>query len=121
VVAVDIGSSVPRAVAYPKFQQYGLGFRCIFNPVIRMGSVVQINSTLYPPSSATSSSPAQPQQAAGPNGYWYVQSLNLDLAAQEVNGAWFCECSCARVAGTPLRQRATWPVPPHVSALQAAP
>ncbi|HUA81241.1 MAG TPA: hypothetical protein VL997_12765 [Dyella sp.] len=91
-------------IGYPKFMQYAIAFRCIFNPSLRLGGAVQINSTLYPPSNAQANSPRQQVQAAGANGIWYITKLALSLSSQEPNGPWFCECEGARLAGTPLPQ-----------------
>lgn len=91
-------------IGYPRWEQFGISFRTIFNPSIRLGGVVQINSTLFPPSAATAASSQEQLQAAGPNGFWYVNSLVLSLSSQEPNGPWFCDCAGARTADVPLPQ-----------------
>lgn len=94
--AVPLISAASGLIDYPQFEQYGMSFRCIFNPSIRLGGQIKMQSTLYPPSDVTGGATEAQIQAAGPNGYWYVQSLTLDLASQQPDGPWFCACSCAR-------------------------
>jgi hypothetical protein len=96
-------------IGYPNWDQYGITFRTIYNPSIRLGGVVQVNSTLYPPSNASLTSALSPEaakalQAAGPNGYWYVRKLDLSLASQAPGGPWFCDCTATRAATSPVPQ-----------------
>lgn len=91
-------------VGYPRFEQFGISFRTIFNPSIRFGGTVQMNTSLFPPATAGATSSPAEIRAAGPNGVWYIASLTLSLSSQEPNGPWFCDCAGARVADTPLPQ-----------------
>lgn len=99
---VPLISANSGLILYPEFEQWGIAFRCIFNPNIKFLGQVQINSTLYPPSTATAQSTEAQQQAAGPNGFWYIASLNLNLASQVPDGPWFCECQGTRTATQPV-------------------
>ncbi len=92
-------------VNYPRFQSNGMGFRCIFNPNIRIGGQIQMESTAG--GSPTMVNTAQGgnttpsgTQSGGPNGLWAVISpLTYSLAAEMPGGDWFTDVSCARVAG----------------------
>jgi len=86
-------------VGYPQFQDSGMGFRTLYNPNIKLGGQIQMQSSI---GGATT----QPQgtaptaQTGGPNGTWYVQApLVHNLSAQEPGGPWFTDVSCIRVLG----------------------
>jgi hypothetical protein len=89
-------------VLYPKYRDFYLSFRCIFNPNIRIGGQIQIQSSAGGPLAPANGATLQQTLDAGPNGTWYVKSpLTLDLASQIVDGPWFCDVQCARTAGNP--------------------
>lgn len=93
LISVDTGM-----VGYPRFRDFGMDVRCLFNPSIRFGGKVVVrssigDSTLNVP---TEGGTFQQHQAAGPNGEWYVNLLTYELSAQVPNGPWFCDLSCGR-------------------------
>jgi hypothetical protein len=101
---VPLISATTGLVGYPKFQDYGMSFRCIFNPNIRLHGQIEMQSTTGPstPQTITLNQPGQPATptVVGPNGFWYVVSpLTYDLAAQLPGGPWFTNVSCQRVDG----------------------
>lgn len=59
-------------VGYPSFMNYGLALKTIFNPLIRFGAKVQVQSSLKPAC-----------------GEWVVNSLSHDLSTQMPKGDWF--------------------------------
>jgi baseplate hub protein gp41 len=93
-------------IGYPKFQSSGMSFRCLFNPSIRLGGQIEMQSTIGSASTqqsgqigTTPGAPSTPvtNQTGGPNGQWYVISpLSYNLSAQLPGGPWFCEVNCAR-------------------------
>lgn len=88
-------------IGYPKFRDQGMSFKCIFNPSIRLGGRVQMQSTVGGAGTAAQTNTTQPATAAqgGPNGTWYVVSpLTYNLASQLPGGPWFCDVSCARTS-----------------------
>lgn len=91
-------------VGYPRFQSSGMGFRCIFNPNMRIGGQIVMDSTVGGaaqdvPNPAASGVPAG-TQTGGPNGTWTVIApLVHNLAAEVPGGPWFTEVSCQRVNG----------------------
>jgi hypothetical protein len=91
-----------QLVGYPQFEQFGIQFRTIFSPLLKLGGMIKMNSSLYPPSelrgspAGTDAEKLATAQAAGPNGYWFVSAMNLNLAAQVPNGPWFNEISGTR-------------------------
>lgn len=93
-------------IGYPKFQSNGMSFRTLFNPNIKLGGQIVMQSTVgaaanQPP---PQSSATEGTQQGGPNGTWVVISpLSYDLSAQLPGGPWFCDVSCAR-PGTPAAQ-----------------
>jgi hypothetical protein len=88
-------------VGYPTYRDFYMHFRCIFNPNIKMGGQIKMQSTSGG-SAAPSNATLQQTLDAGPNGYWYVVSpFSYDLAAQLPDGPWFCDVTCARTSGLP--------------------
>ena len=86
-------------VGYPRFRDFGMDFSCLFNPNIRVGGVIKMQSTIG--TETTYKDPAHPTPdtivAGGPNGLWYVCGPVVhDLTAQIPDGPWFTEVSCAR-------------------------
>jgi len=87
---------------YPKFQSNGMLFQCLFNPSIRLGGQIVMESSVGNTTGkieiGSIGSSASPQTVqGGPNGDWYVISpLVYDLSSQLPSGPWFCEVMCAR-------------------------
>ena len=86
-------------IGYPRFRDQGMEFSCIFNPNIRVGGKIKMQSSAG--TAGLFSDPAHPtpdtQVAGGPNGLWYVCGpVTHDLAALIPGGPWFTEVSCAR-------------------------
>ena len=103
---VPLISARSGLVGYPKFQSNGMSFRCIFNPSLKLGGQIEMQSTTGgPPRTVTSqdaTAAAVPSgtQSDGPNGIWTVISpFTYDLASEMPGGPWFCEVHCARVNG----------------------
>ena len=95
---VPLISVATGLVGYPQYHDYGIKFRCLFNPSIVFGGQIQMDSTLFPPSTAVSTGDQAALQAAGPNGFWYVLSpFILNLSSQMPGGPWFNELTCSRV------------------------
>ena len=93
LISVDTG-----LVGYPRYQSGGMGFRCLFNPNIIVGGVIQMQSTLFPNSTSSDSSAEAILRAGGPNGFWYVVSPStINLSSQVPNGPWFNDVTCSRV------------------------
>ena len=89
-------------VGYPKYNDNGMGFRCLFNPniTLRMGAQLQFKSQIGGAPVNGVASDAELQQA-GPNGLWNIMGpLVYDLAAEEPGGPWFCDVLCARIFGS---------------------
>jgi baseplate hub protein gp41 len=124
--AIPLINAASGLIGYPKFQSNGMSFRTLFNPSIKLGGQIEMQSTVGnaptqgatsmaqpPPSTAeatgvgTADNPLElppvdivapaPSQAGGPNGIWYVISpFTYDLSAQVPGGPWWCDVSCAR-------------------------
>lgn len=77
---VPLISPATGLVGYPKFRDQGMNFRTIFNPAIKLGGTIQMQSSIQPAC-----------------GTWYVVGPYVyNLAAQMPGGAWFCDVTCAR-------------------------
>lgn len=91
-------------VGYPRFQSSGMTFRCIFNPNMRLGGQIVMQSTVGGaaqdvPNPAANGVPAG-TQTGGPNGTWtIIAPLVHNLAAEVPGGPWFTEVACQRVNG----------------------
>lgn len=59
-------------VGYPSFSNYGVTFRCLFNPALRFGGSVSIKSPI-----------------AKANGQYTVQCVGHQLESEKPGGAWF--------------------------------
>jgi hypothetical protein len=97
------GSAIPLInaqsglIGYPRFNDRGVSFRCLFNPSIRVGGQIQLQSQIGG-APASSGATVQQVQQAGPNGTWVVYGpLTYSLSAQEPDGPWFCDATCYRV------------------------
>ena len=100
------GSAIPEIsaasglIGYPTFMQFGIEFTTLFNPNIRVGGQITMQSTVG--GSVTYANPASPSPpttlSGGPNGLWYVNGpVSHDLASQMPGGPWFTQVSCSRV------------------------
>jgi hypothetical protein len=86
-------------VGYPRFSSTGMNFRCIYNPNLRIGGQIRMQSTVGAAATqaqATATQPATPEPG-GPNGIWYVVGLSYDLSAQLPGGPFFCDVQTSRV------------------------
>jgi hypothetical protein len=86
-------------VNYPQFYSQGMAFRCLYNPNLRIGGQIRMQSTVGSAptqAQATGTQPTAPE-AGGPNGLWYMVGLSYDLSSQLPGGPWFCDCQTARV------------------------
>ncbi len=98
---IPLISAETGLVSYPKFRDQGMSFRCIFNPNVRIGGQIQMQSTVGGAGTATQTNTAQPATPAqgGPNGTWYVVSpFTYSLASQMPGGPWFIDVNCARTS-----------------------
>ena len=67
-------------VGYPKFRDQGMSFRCLFNPALKLGGSIKMQSSIQPAS-----------------GLWYIVGpLVYNLSAQMPQGPWFCDANCAK-------------------------
>ena len=90
-------SAATGMVGYPKYQSNGMAFTTLYNPNIRVGGKIQMQSTVGGAASAQG-------EIGGPNGLWLVQSfggapLVHELSSQLPGGPWFTHCNCIRVPG----------------------
>ena len=88
--AVRSGSAVvisPETglVGYPIFDSMGVILRTLFNPLIRYGCLVQVDSSLTPA-----------------NGVWSVYALTYDLSCMTPGGPWFNTMKTARQGSIPV-------------------
>jgi hypothetical protein len=87
-------------IGYPTFQSSGMGFQCLYNPNIRLGAQIKMESTAG--AAAAGSASASGNLVGGPNGFWYVTSpLSHNLSSELPGGPWSTEVSCSRVPGSP--------------------
>lgn len=64
-------------IGYPTFDKVGITFKNLFNPDIRFGGQILMESDI-------------PQA----NGVWQVSSVNYDLESEKPNGQWFASVRC---------------------------
>lgn len=64
-------------IGYPTFDKVGITFKNLFNPDIRFGGQIIMESDI-------------PQA----NGVWQVSSVNYDLESEKPNGQWFASVRC---------------------------
>ncbi len=72
-------------VGYPIFDSLGVILRTLFNPLIRYGCLVQVNSSLTPA-----------------NGTWFVYALTYELSSMTPGGPWFNTMKTARLGSVPV-------------------
>lgn len=103
--SIPLISAASGMVGYPKFSSNGMTFRTLYNPNIRLGAQIQMQSSLtfgVAPTTQTTIG----NQPGGPNGVWYIAAggdgaVSHSLSAQVPGGPWFTDASCVRVPGTP--------------------
>jgi len=70
-------------VNYPAFNQANVLVRVLFNPEIKYGGAIQVQSSLTPA-----------------NGKWKVSRLSYDLESNEPNGKWFMDIEGVQIGPT---------------------
>lgn len=101
---VPVISPQTGMIGYPKYRDQGLSFKTIFNANLRIGGVVQIQSTVGQAPTTVGPGQAVPAgtQSGGPSGTWYVVApLTHNLASQMPGGPWYSEAACVRLPGQP--------------------
>jgi hypothetical protein len=95
---IPLISAASGLIGYPAYRDQAMQFRCIFNPNIRIGGQIQMQSSVGNPGGTG----APETQAGGPNGYWYVIGpLIYDLSAQIPDGPFFTDVKCSRLNQPP--------------------
>ncbi len=93
VISVNTGM-----IGYPKFRDQGMDFTTVFNPNLRIGGQIQMQSSIG--TALQYADPANPTPdtivAGGPNGTWTIYSLTHTLSSWIPDGPWISEASCAR-------------------------
>lgn len=79
--AVPLISPDAGLVNYPRYTSQGMDFRCLFNPNIRLGGQIKMQSSITPAC-----------------GTWYVNRLSYDLSSRFPGGPWFCDVGTVRSA-----------------------
>ena len=103
---IPLISVTSGSINYPKYQSNGMSFTTLFNPNIRVGGQIQMQSTVGQAAQSLAPNSSQPPadtQTGGPNGLWYVaeNGLTHELSSELPGGPWFTEVSCVRVPGVP--------------------
>lgn len=93
--AIPIISAATGMIGYPRYFDYGVSFRCLFNPNLKMLGKIKLETSIGNTTPATAQAPAQ---TGLPSGIWYVSKLAYDLASQVPDGPWFCDASGAFTA-----------------------
>jgi hypothetical protein len=106
--AIPIISAQTGLVGYPRVSGWNLQFRSLFNPNLRLGGAVIIQSSLGNPAANVTPEQAQSAgvptntQTGGPSGRWLLTTpLIYDLSSQQQNGPWFVDATCSRLPGVP--------------------
>lgn len=76
---VPLISARSGMVGYPAFHQGGISVNSLFNPAVRFGGMIKVESEI----DIT-------------NGDWVVTALNYSLESEKVGGAWFCQIEARR-------------------------
>jgi hypothetical protein len=104
--SIPIISAATGLIGYPKFSSNGLSFRTLYNPNIKLGGQIQMQSSLASGASATTQPSTSTPVVGNPNGLWFVGagsdgSLVHNLSSQVPGGPWFTDAGCVRVPGVP--------------------
>ncbi len=83
---IPLISPTTGMVGYPAFDRQGIIVKALFNPVIKFGSQVQVQSSLTPAC-----------------GKWTVYRLHYDLESETPGGAWFQEMLASPPGQAPTR------------------
>lgn len=97
---IPLISAMTGLIGYPKYESSGISFKTIFNPNLRVGGNIQMQSTVGQAPTTVGPGQAVPAgtQSGGPNGLWCITGpLVYDLASQMPAGPWFCEVQAVRV------------------------
>lgn len=70
-------------VGYPGPSAYGIKVKMLFNPNLKFGGQIQVQSSVQPA-----------------NGTWTIYRLDHDLESQEPNGQWFTTAEVAKFSGS---------------------
>lgn len=81
---IPLISPASGLVGYPQYTSQGIRLRTIYNPNIKFGGKIKLESGI---------------KAAC--GIWYVGKVSYNLAARITNGPWFTEFDCNREPGVP--------------------
>lgn len=82
IPVVNAGSGL---IGYPTFDKIGVAFRCLYQPAIRFGGQVTVESTVTPA-----------------NGTWRVYSMAHRLESERPNGEWFSTVKCTENGLVPI-------------------
>lgn len=95
---VPLISAASGMIGYPTFMRYGLRVSTLFNPNIRIGGNIQIQSSLGTATLASTPSTQAPQtaMAGGPNGTWFPLSITHELSSWLTDGPWMTTVECTR-------------------------
>lgn len=97
---VPLINAASGMVGYPTFQSNGMSLRTLFNPNVRLGGQIVVESSVGGAPTTITGSKLVPDgtQSGGPSGSWYVIGpLVHDLSAQVPGGPWFTDISAARL------------------------
>lgn len=99
---IPLISDFSGLIGYPTFQSGGMSFRCLYNPNIRVGGQIKMQSSVGGAGVVSGATPPDANLTGGPNGFWMVgipggAPLSYDLSSQVEGGPWFCDVSCSRV------------------------
>ncbi len=97
---VPLINAASGLVGYPAFQSNGISLRTLFNPNVRLGGQIVVESTVGGAATTIAGNNLVPDgtQSGGPSGSWYVIGpLVHDLSAQVPGGPWFTDISAARL------------------------
>lgn len=86
LVAAGTPTSPGTLIGYPSYTNSGINFRCLYNPNIRFGAQVQIQTSL--PLASISAPGITPNPAAGGTSLWNVYGLSHNLDTQIPGGKW---------------------------------
>lgn len=92
---IPLISPASGLIGYPTQSDQGITFRTLYNPNIKFGGYIQMQSA-KDPATGMSVLPAA-------DGQWWVNRIVHDLSSQLPNGSWFTDISAVRNSGTPAK------------------